>query len=169
MNLILIGYRGAGKTSVGKTLSRLTGLEFVDTDEMIEKQEGLSIQEIVAQKGWNAFREMEKKVIAQMTSREPLIIAVGGGAVLDEENVQNLKKNGLLIWLKAPLSVLYDRLNRDEKTLGRRPSLTGKGTFAEFADVFREREAIYARVAGLEIDASSGDAEMVAQKILKIL
>ncbi|MGB9698901.1 MAG: shikimate kinase [Thermodesulfobacteriota bacterium] len=169
MNLVLIGYRAAGKTTVGKILSRLTGFPFVDTDELIEKQEGHSIKEIVSQKGWKGFREIEKKVIAQVSSQHTLIIAVGGGAILDEENVRNLKKNGFLIWLKAPLPVLSERLARDEKSFTQRPSLTGKGTFDEFAEIFKDREPIYARVAGLEIDTSSGDAEAVAHQILKFL
>lgn len=169
MNLVLIGFRGTGKTTVGKLLAQLTGRDFIDTDELIEKKMGLSIQEIVSRDGWPAFRDLERKVIKEIAYGDQQIIAAGGGAVLDEENVQALKKNGLLIWLKANLQVISARLASDRETFSQRPSLTGKGTLAEIEEVFKHREKIYAQIAEMEIDTSNLNAKMVAEKILKSL
>lgn len=169
MNLVLIGFRGTGKTTVGKLLSQLTGMKFIDTDELIEKKAGLSIQEIVSRAGWPAFRQMEKKIIKEIASGDQQIIAAGGGAVLDEENVQALKENSLIIWLKANLQVISARLASDAQTSSQRPTLTGKGTLAEIEEVLSHREKIYAQIAALEIDTSNLNAEMVAKKILKSL
>ncbi len=169
MNLVLIGFRGTGKTTVGKLLAQRTGMDFIDTDELIEKSMGISIQQIVEQSGWSYFRLLEKKIINEVADQDYKIIAAGGGSVLDGENVQALKKNGLIIWLKANLQVISARLASDSEKFSQRPSLTGKGTLAEIEEVFQHREKIYAQIAHLEIDTSNLNAEMVAAKILKSL
>lgn len=169
MNLVLIGFRGTGKTTVGKILAQRTGLNFIDTDELIEKKMGISIQEIVFRSGWPVFRALESKVIKEVACGDQQVIAAGGGAVLDEQNVQALKNNGFIIWLKASLQVISSRLTKDPGTLTKRPSLTGKGTLEEIEEAFKSREKIYARIAGLEIDTTDLNAEMVAEKILRSL
>lgn len=167
MNLVLIGFRGTGKTTVGKILARRTGMDFIDTDELIEKIMDLSIQQIVAQKGWRFFRDLEKKVISEVADKDFKIIAAGGGSVLEAENAQVLKKNGLIVWLKADLQVICARLAKDAETTAKRPSLTGRGTLMEIEEVLREREAIYTQIAMMEIDTTNLDAETAAEKILK--
>lgn len=167
MNLVLIGFRGTGKTTVGKILAQRTGMDFIDTDELIEKRMDLSIQQIVAQRGWRFFRDLEKKVISEVADKDFKIIAAGGGSVLEAENAQALKKNGLIVWLKADLKVIWARLAKDAETTAKRPSLTGRGTLMEIEEVFREREAIYAQIAMMEIDTTNLDAETAAEKILK--
>ncbi len=169
MNLILIGFRGTGKSTVGKVLAQRMGMEFIDTDELIERRMGLTIQEIVAQKGWSFFRDWERKIISEVAALDGKIIAAGGGAVLYEENVQALKKNGLIIWLKADLQVITARLTKDTKKNAQRPSLTGKGTLHEIEEIFRVREPIYAQIAMMEIDTSNMPPEAVAEKILNSL
>ncbi len=169
MNLILIGFRGAGKTTVGKILARRTGREFIDTDELIERRIGLTIQEIVAQKGWTFFRDLERKVISEVAHTDSKIIAAGGGSVLAEENVKAFRKNGLIIWLKADLQIIAARLRKDPEKNAQRPSLTGKGTMHEIEEVFRAREPIYAQIAMMEIDTTNMEAEAAAEKILKSL
>lgn len=169
MNLVLIGFRGTGKTTVGKLLAQRTGMTFIDTDELIEKRMGTSIKEIVNRSGWLFFRELERQVIKEIADGDLQVIAAGGGAVLDEQNVQALKKNGLIIWLKASLPLISTRLTKDPETSAKRPSLTGKGTMAEIEEVFIYREKIYAQIAALEIDTTDLNAEMVAEKILRSL
>ncbi len=169
MNIVLIGFRGSGKTTVGKILSERSGMDFIDTDKLVERKMGISIPEIVARYGWPFFRELEKKVISEVAKTDFKIIAAGGGAVLDAENVQALKQNGFIIWLKADLKIISARLAKDDVTVAQRPSLTGKGTLAEIEEVFRDREAIYAHSAMMEIDTTNLDAEMVAEKILTLL
>jgi shikimate kinase len=169
MNIILIGYRGAGKTTVGRDLSLLLGRKFVDTDEFIEERVGSPIREIVKSRGWDSFRSMEKKVIEEVCREDLLVIAPGGGAVIDGQNVAALKKNGLVIWLNAAPKILGRRISRDPQTLVSRPTLTGKGTLQEFEEILAGRNPLYKKAADAEIDTSTLRVEEVSAKILLIL
>jgi shikimate kinase len=169
MNLVLIGYRASGKSAVGRRLGERLNREFVDIDDLIEKQEGGPISDIVQTHGWEYFREVEKKMIRDVSSRSRLIMAPGGGAVLDEENVNSLKENGLVIWLKAEKQVLLRRMDKDPDTSTRRPSLTGKGTLDELQEVMTKRKAYYEKAADVEFDTSTFDVDGVVEKILSIL
>ena len=99
MNIVLIGYRCSGKTVVGKILARDLGRDFLDTDEKIEENTGSSIETIISREGWNHFRDVEKRVIEEVSSRDHLVISTGGGVVVDRGNRENLKRNGWLVWL----------------------------------------------------------------------
>ena len=92
MNLVLIGYRAAGKTTVGRRLSASLGRVFVDTDDLIEERQGTQIGEIVRFHGWDYFRAIEKKIVSNVSNHDNLVIAAGGGAVLENENVKALKE-----------------------------------------------------------------------------
>jgi len=94
MNIVLIGYRCSGKTTVGKLLARELKRELLDTDRLIEGKTGLPINLYVSQKGWGDFRAMEKEVVSDVASRDDLVIATGGGVVIDLENVKNLRGTG---------------------------------------------------------------------------
>lgn len=166
MNIVLIGYRGAGKSSIGKLLAERTGRGFVDTDELIEKRLGASIREIVEKGGWSRFRDGERKIIEEVSGGTNLVIATGGGAVLEPQNVKFLKQNGLLIWLKADKETLYNRMIAEQRTLANRPTLTGKGTLIELEEVMLSRELIYEAVADRQIDTSNLNKEAVVEKIL---
>ncbi|MBW2330922.1 MAG: shikimate kinase [Deltaproteobacteria bacterium] len=96
MNIVLIGYRGTGKTSVGAALSKRLGKAFCDTDDYIEEKVKRPISDMVAREGWAFFRAQEKQAIREVSSRKDCVIAAGGGAILDPENVENLKKNGVV-------------------------------------------------------------------------
>ncbi|MCH7814825.1 MAG: shikimate kinase, partial [Planctomycetes bacterium] len=100
-NLVLIGYRGAGKSAVGRLLAEQTGWTFVDIDAVIESEAGQSIAEIFAAGGEPAFRKHERDVIARVTQQPHQVIAVGGGAILDRRNVDRLRATGRVIWLTA--------------------------------------------------------------------
>ncbi|MBM4330116.1 MAG: shikimate kinase [Deltaproteobacteria bacterium] len=169
MNIVLIGYRGAGKSSIGKLLATRTGRRFVDTDELIEKRLGSSIREIVEKWGWSHFRNGEKKIIEEISGGNNLVIAPGGGAVLEPQNIKFLKQNGLFIWLKADKEILYKRMMAEQETLANRPTLTGKGTLEELEEVMMSREPVYEGVADIQIDTSHLNKEAVADKILVIL
>ena len=92
MNLVLIGYRGSGKSTVGRRLAASLKMTFVDTDDLIEEREGISITDIVKSHGWGHFRKLENHVIEEISKKDLLVIAPGGGAVLDTDNVKALKK-----------------------------------------------------------------------------
>ena len=97
MNIVLIGYRCCGKTSAGKYIAEKLNRKFIDTDDLIKEKAESSIDDIVFRHGWQYFRELEKGVIKEVSSNDNLVIATGGGVVTERENVDNLKKNGLII------------------------------------------------------------------------
>jgi len=115
-NLILIGYRSAGKTVVGKHLAERLGLPFCDTDEMISRRTGRSVREIVAEKGWESFRREERIVIKGLTFMHGSVIALGGGALMNPANLELLKGKGVFIWLTADASTIVERMEQDGAT-----------------------------------------------------
>jgi len=169
MNIVLIGYRGAGKSTVGSRLAIRMGKGFVDTDDLVEERQGASIRDIVESNGWGHFRAAEKRIIEEVSRKDNLIIAPGGGAVLDPENVRALRENGLIIWLKADREVLCRRIGHDSRSDARRPTLTGKGALEEFAEVMASRNPFYERAADAEIDTSGLDVEEVIGAVLSIM
>ena len=169
MNLILIGYRGSGKSAVGRRLADRLKMKFVDTDDLIEERQGIAITDIVKSRGWGHFRKLENNVIEEISKKDHLIIAPGGGAVLDADNVKALRRNGTMIWLKADRQILLKRINQDQGTDTRRPALTGKGTAEEIKEVMSLREPIYERASEIQIDTSTLDVEAVVERILAIV
>ncbi len=169
MNIVLIGYRGAGKSAVGRRLAEILEMGFLDTDDLLEESQGIAIREIVESLGWEHFRAMEKLIIQKVSKMNDFIIAPGGGAVLDPENVRFLKKNGLILWLKADAEILGRRIKRDFRTSKGRPTLTGKGALEEIQEVLSSRNPLYAKAADIEIDTSTLDMEAVVERAASII
>jgi shikimate kinase len=168
MNIILIGYRGSGKSRVGRRLASRMGSKFVDTDDLIESKEG-KISNMVKSRGWDYFRAIEKRMIEEVSREDNLVIALGGGAVLDADNVVNLERNGLVIWLKADPEVLRKRMEEDHRTSVSRPTLTGKGTIEELEEMVAYRDPFYEKAGKIQLDTSSLDVEAVVEKIMTVL
>ena len=168
MNLVLIGYRCAGKTTVGSQLAAYLRRQFVDTDTLLEERHGV-IRDIVETHGWDYFRILEKGIIKEVSTQDNLVIAPGGGFVLDADNVMALKKNGFIIWLKADSQSVYQRMLRDPRTALQRPSLTGKGTVAELEEVMTSRAPLYEKAAEIHVETSAIDATAVVEGVLSIL
>jgi shikimate kinase len=169
MNIVLIGYRCTGKTSVGKALSERLGKAFVDTDDYIEKKVGQPISDMVAKQGWDFFREKEKQAIRDTTSSESLIIAPGGGAVLNSENVTNLKRNGVIVLLETTKETILERMRADGKTEQQRPSLTGKDPLEEIEEVLEIRRPYYQQAMDFSVDTTSKSIQEVVEEILQKL
>jgi shikimate kinase len=144
MNIVLMGYRGTGKSTVGKVLAARIGRELVSTDKEIVKRAGRSIPDIVAEHGWEHFRDLESHVCRDLASRDNLVIDTGGGAILRQQNVDVLKRNGTLFWLTASVETIASRIGGDTQ----RPSLTGKKSFIEeIQEVLKERTPKYQAAA----------------------
>ncbi len=141
---------------------------FVDTDDLIESKEG-QISDMVKSHGWDYFRAMEKKVIEEISKEDDLVIALGGGAVLDPDNIVNLERNGLIIWLKADREMLQKRMNQDPRTFASRPTLTGKGAVEELDEMIAYRNPFYDKAAKIQFDTSALDVEAVVENILTVL
>jgi shikimate kinase len=169
MNIVLIGYRCTGKTSVGKALAERLGTAFVDTDEYIEKRANRPISDMVAREGWDFFRRKEREAIREITSSGVLVIAAGGGAILDAENVTNLKRNGVVILLETTSETILERMRLDEKTEQQRPSLTGQDPLDEIAEVLEIRRPYYQEAMDFSVDTTSKSIEQVVDEILQKL
>ena len=169
MNIVLTGYRGTGKTSVGKALSKRLGNGFCDTDNYIEDKAGRSISDMVATEGWDFFRQKEKEAIREVSSFQNYVIAAGGGAVLNPENVENLKKNGTIVLLEAEIKTVIERMRCDEKTEQQRPSLTGKDLYTEIEEVLESRMPIYQKAMDFSVDTTSKNIERVVDEIVQEL
>ena len=169
MNIVLIGYRCSGKTEVGKILAKKLGMEFIDTDILIEEDTGCSIESIISEKGWDHFRKIERRMIEEVSERDNLAIATGGGVVMDRNNVQNLNRNGFIVWLKGDAEVLKDRMEKEQRTGKIRPSLTGVDPLEEIHRVLNVRTPLYQQTGNLMVDTSHLSVEEVADTIMKNL
>ena len=169
MNVVLMGYRGTGKTSVGRLLADRLEKPFLDSDELIKASSGKSVRKMVAEKGWDFFRQEEKRIVAEISGNDGCVLALGGGAVLDEENVRNLKDKGFFIWLTAEAQTILERLSDDGKTLEQRPSLAGKDPDEETKFLLKAREPLYAKIADCRVDTSDRSIEEVADEVIRIL
>ena len=164
---MLVGYRCSGKTSVGKHLARELGGQFFDTDTWIEKKAQCSIETIVSRHGWDCFRSIEKELIKELSGGIKLVIATGGGVVMDEENVRNLKRTGFIVWLTAKAEVLKKRMLRDHRSGKSRPSLTGSDPLEEITKVLSARASYYKKASDLVVDTTSLSPSQVAALILR--
>ena len=169
MNIFLIGYRCTGKTSVGRNLAKSLGRPFFDADAEIVEEQGLNISEIVSQQGWNAFREMEKATIIKVCALDDFVVATGGGVVLDDENVKNMKKSGVLVWLKATLGTIKKRILRDNNTKDFRPALTLKGSAEEIEETLLFRNPYYENAMDFYVDTDYFGIDEVCSAIIKKL
>lgn len=167
MNIFLIGYRCTGKTSVGRCLANRLGRSFVDTDLELVKEQGVSISDIVSKRGWTAFRDIEKRVIQRACERDHQVVATGGGAVLDEENVKRMKDSGVLVWLRADPKTIEKRIIEDKTTLEFRPALTSKGSVKEIQETLLLRNPFYERAMDFLVDTDVMDVEAVCDTIIK--
>jgi len=164
MNIVLVGFMGTGKTVVGKRLAQRLNMEYVDVDELIEQQEGKKISDIFAEDGEPYFRKVEKKITRQVSGFENAVIATGGGVVLDEENIRNLKTKGVLICLSAQPEVILERT----KSSVRRPLLNVADPEEKIAALLNKRAPLYAK-ADYTIDTSCLSIEEVVEKVIGII
>lgn len=164
--IILIGYRGTGKTSIGKRLAERLHLSFVDTDRLVEEAAGKTIREIIGEGGWVSFRKKEREAIKALTSLPKSVIATGGGAVMDEENAALLKKEGVLIWLTAGVEIILQRLDADAATTDQRPPLSHDDLRKEVADTLAVRTPVYRRLADFSIDTGASGIDASVERIV---
>ncbi len=169
MNIVLIGYRGSGKSAVGRELAHRLGWPLVDTDALIEQRAGKCIRDMFAQDGEPAFRDIEAAVVAQAAQGERQVISAGGGVILRSTNTAALKKTGTLVWLTAPPEVLWSRIRADTATAATRPDLTATGGIDEVRQVLERRTPLYAAAADLTFDTASLDPPHLADRILAAL
>lgn len=155
-NIIITGFMGTGKTTVGKRLAAALGYDFVDTDELIVARSGQTIEEIFHERGEAAFREMETAVVRELGEKEGTVIATGGGTMLDANNAAALGKKGLVFCLVATPEEILARLANDQDV--RRPLLDGPNPMDRIITLLRKRERGYARFRQVVTSGKSPEA-----------
>jgi shikimate kinase len=166
MNLTLIGYRATGKTTLARLLAERLGWDWIDADVEIERVAGKTIAEIFAEDGEPAFRDIEARVIAELSGRSNLVIAAGGGAPLREESRKAMREGGQVVWLQASVETIHARMTGDVTTATRRPNLTDRGPLDEIMHVMSVREPIYRETAHVEIDTEGKAPDCLVDEIL---
>jgi shikimate kinase len=162
-NIALVGFMGTGKTSVGLALSEKLGNMFIEVDALIVERAGKSIPEIFSEDGEATFREMEKQAVAEVSQKRGVVISCGGGAVLDPQNVANLRRNSVIVLLTAPLEEIVQRVARNVDT---RPLLNASDLEYRVRELLRTRQPFYLSVADYVVDTSGLEPKEVANAII---
>ncbi len=163
-NIILTGFMGTGKSSVGKLLAERLGYQYCDLDALIVAAAGFSINEIFARHGEAHFRRIEAEMVRSIANRSGLVVATGGGAVLDPENRRQLRAVGFIVNLTAPAVEILKRLQEDND----RPLLKEGKTLEQIGAMLQEREPFYAD-ADIRIDTTGKSVENVVAEIMRAL
>ncbi len=162
MNLVLVGYRGTGKSAVGEILSARLGMPCVSMDAEIARRAGMSIPAIVERSGWPGFRDMESREVLELAARDGIVIDTGGGVIERAGNVAALRRRGRVFWLTASADTIVSRIRGGTE----RPPLTaGKSFTREVAEVLARRTPMYRSAAHHEIGTDGATPAQVADRI----
>ena len=164
MNILLTGFMGAGKTTVGKKLSKRLGYFFIDTDREIEKKQECSISEIFKYGGEICFRDLETNMLQQLQSKQNLVIATGGGMVMRQENRNLMQNLGTRVYLKVGLEELIRRLKKDKK----RPLLQESSPIERITEMLEQRKSIYEEAECIVDTTDLSPQQMVSEIIRKL-
>lgn len=163
--IFLVGYRGVGKTTIGRQLAESRGYDFIDTDEEIVRQKNAKISEIVAAEGWEGFRRQERDVLRSLKNLSKTVVATGGGAVIHRLEWLDLREIGVVFWLTAAVEIIEDRIRRDRSSSHQRPSLTGFNSEEEITTLLKERNPLYQQTAHHCIDTSGKKVNEIVNEI----
>jgi shikimate kinase len=164
-NIFLVGPMGAGKSTIGRNLAQIVGKRFCDADREVEARTGASIALIFELEGEAGFRRRERAVIEELTAGEGLVLATGGGAVLDAANRALLRSRGTVVYLHAPLDVLVRRTRRDRN----RPLLQTADPRARLEQIVRERDPLYREVADVVVETDHRTVRSVVNEVARRL
>ena len=164
-NVFLVGAMGSGKTSVGRQLARELSMDFIDSDEEIERCTGVDIRFIFEKEGESLFREREKAIISNLTQMENLVLATGGGSILDAKNRQLLNTNGIVVYLETSVKQQLLRTQKSKK----RPLLIGKNPEAILAHLMASRGPLYEQVAHFSVNTEKKRVAAIVNEIKKKL
>lgn len=161
-NLFLVGPMAAGKSSIGRFLAKKTNKKFYDSDEEIEKRTGVNIRWIFDLEGEEGFRLREAAMIAELVKHSNIVLATGGGTIVEPENRKLLSKNGIVIYLKVSIESQMQRLELDEK----RPLLDVPNRHEVLLKLLEEREILYRKIATICVETDNSSIASVAQEIM---
>ncbi len=163
-NIIITGFMGTGKSVVAKQLAQKLKMEFIDMDKIIEENQGMSIADIFIRYGEDYFRQQENKLVKELSQRENIVIATGGGTLLSSENAEMLSQKGEIICLYADPAVIFNRVKRKND----RPLLRGENVLGNINKLLKERKKIYDNIK-LKIDTSDLNIKEVVDRIIELL
>lgn len=164
-SLFIVGPMGAGKTTIGRLLAKHLGRTFIDSDHYICEQTGADIPWIFEKEGEAGFREREAKAIAELTELPDIVLATGGGVVTQPQNRQNLKNQGITIYLRANVDVQLKRTSKDKS----RPLLNNPNPRAVLQSLFEVRDPLYLEVADIVVETGDGYPRYMLKKIIEAL
>ncbi len=163
MNIVLVGYRGTGKSAVGAIVAGRLGMRCIAMDAKIVEKVGMSIPEFVEKHDWPAFRNVESEVARELSGVDNIVVDSGGGVIERPENIDALRTNGIIIWLKASVDAIVSRIEGGTE----RPSLTGVKSFTdEVEEILDRRIPKYAAAAQYEVDTDDLTPEQVADRVV---
>ncbi|WP_162458997.1 shikimate kinase [Desulfosarcina ovata] len=154
-NIILTGFMGTGKTTIGKRLAKELSYNFIDTDVMIEKRAGRTIQKIFEELGESAFRKMESAVVSEIAGMQGQVIATGGRLMLDPGNAAALSQTGMVFCLVATAEEIFERVSKDNQNV--RPLLAGEDPMARIVNLLEQRKDGYGRFSQIETSLKTPD------------
>lgn len=160
-NVFLVGMMGAGKTTVGKLLAQQLGKAFIDSDEEIQQRTGVTIQHIFDVEGETGFRQRETSTILELVSRNDIVLATGGGAVLSEQNRTALRCNGVVVYLRSSLQDLWRRTRHDRS----RPLLRTPDPRATLKTLYEQRDSLYAQVADMVVPTGKQSVQSLVEHL----
>lgn len=162
MNIVLVGYRGTGKSAVAQHLAERFSLQIVSLDAELVRHAGKSIPEVVEKVGWSGFRDLEQEIVRIFAAEDGQVIDCGGGVIEREPNYETLRAAGPVVWLKASVPTIVQRIQGDDQ----RPSLTGAKSFTdEVAEVLERRTPMYERISHVAVDTDGRTIEQVASDV----
>jgi len=165
-NLYLVGYRCTGKSRAGRLMAERLRWHFADSDQVVESQAGRTIDQIVAGEGWPGFRKRERVALRQLCLHCDTVVATGGGVVLNSENVDDMRRTGHVVWLRAEIETIAARMQADAQRASQRPSLTGQSAMAEIESVLAERETLYQAAADYIVKTDRLSLLDVAERVV---
>ncbi len=167
--IAIIGYRGTGKTTVGKLLAQDTGWRFIDMDEVLTHRFKMTIHQWVDRFGWESFRKEESQLLTELLSAHHTIISTGGGVVESATNRQLLRQHFTVVWLYCTIEKIAARIENDTASAALRPPLTGQGTIEEIRTVVNYRTPFYAETATIRVDTTDATPEEVCRRISSLI
>lgn len=162
-NLVLIGFMGTGKTTIGRKAARRLGMQFIDTDHEIERVTDMTVNDLFKKHGEIRFRSEEKAAVKRITRNDHQVIATGGGVVLNQENIETLRKNGIIICLSATDDVIYDRVKGKKN----RPLLQTENPLETIKNMLAERKPLYEKADGV-VETTGREVEDVVNEVVRL-
>ena len=164
-NIFLIGFMGSGKSTIARQLKKELGMELVEMDQRIVDEQGMSINEIFAQKGEDGFRDIESQLVVDLGNQEASIISCGGGVVIRQQNVENMKKSGKIVFLTATPETILERVKNGTD----RPLLNGNMNVPYIREMMDKRRDFYEGAADIKISTDNKSVKEISGEIIAAL